>query len=250
VSFLYIIIFGLILSFISVFLLGGYPEARTCMAFLWIIGIAFIIVYGSIFVKTARVWYIYETGMKLKGIKPIPDWLLLLAIVGLLIPELTILAVWTAVSYPSVQFVYSSALLKPGESNIQCVHRYWVPLISTYMSYKALLVLLGCVISWKIRKIQSKLFNESKHIGFMMYNLLVFGTILVAILFAITLGVEAYNAIASVLICWIAYSSLIVTFATKMYSGVTEAQKSSSRSGNSNIQSGSSAQTNTSPEHS
>lgn len=99
--FVYIIIFGLILGFCSVFPWIGEPSPASCHLRAWLVCFAFVLVYGPLFAKTWRIWKIFN-NVKLRRRTITAQ--MLLAITG------TIVAI-QAVEKNSFLFFFSKSLL-------------------------------------------------------------------------------------------------------------------------------------------
>eukprot|EP01127_Copromyxa_protea_P009748 TRINITY_DN2316_c0_g1_i4.p1 TRINITY_DN2316_c0_g1~~TRINITY_DN2316_c0_g1_i4.p1 ORF type:complete len:574 (+),score=54.70 TRINITY_DN2316_c0_g1_i4:62-1783(+) len=120
-DFLVVILVGTIISQIAVFLIPGEPEAFQCQAFMWVTGTAFVIVYGSILIKSFRIWFIFNKVDQLRTPPHIPRYALFLVLFSMLLAIYIILIVWTAVDFPEV--VLTENVLYPGSLVASC---HWV----------------------------------------------------------------------------------------------------------------------------
>ncbi len=84
-------------------------------------------------------------------------------------------------------------------------------------------------MSWNARKIHIAVYNESHQLGLMMYNILVVGTVLVAIQQTIAeLSLDAVFALSAIMIEWVGISGTIILFVPKIYGHVADKKKGTS----------------------
>jgi len=222
-EFLSTIIVGTIIGLISIFLIAGEPNPSQCQAFMWTTGTGFILVYGAILVKTFRIWFIFHKAETLE-VAIITTYQLFAVLLLMLLLIYAILITWTVIDFPTV--VYEESPLYPGSLVAKCYWQYYSAWMGAFLGYMGMFVVFGSVLSWLSRKIRAEIYNESKSLALIFYNLLVIGTILVSLLQTIELSLEAQFALEAVLITWIAYSGIVILFLPKIYKQARSESKS------------------------
>jgi len=161
--FLYIIVMGAIIGYLSIVNWTVKPSSIICLVPWWLMGIAFIFIFGALFAKTYRLVKLFG-ALTIKQQK-ITDWKLLPVVLILLFFEIIILTLWTFIDPPT--YVPRSQL-QPPSSYTQCTSKYNLIFIGLYVGFKAIIMVWGCYMSILIRNIDSR-FNEVKYIGFTVY---------------------------------------------------------------------------------
>ncbi|KAL2912512.1 hypothetical protein HK105_208001 [Polyrhizophydium stewartii] len=173
------VIAGLTLACFDVFTMVGTPTRSSCIADIWILGLAFPLVLGAVAIKLARIWVIINGLSALRML--LQRGGLLIATAALVAIEAAILLAWTlrdapqpaiiGVSFDSFQHICTSA-------NDSVQRGFTVALIV----WNGVLLLACAVLAAATRNVQSE-FNEAKYIGAAVYNQIIILAVAVAILF-------------------------------------------------------------------
>ncbi|XP_070555740.1 gamma-aminobutyric acid type B receptor subunit 2-like [Ptychodera flava] len=145
------------------------------------VSFGFTISFGAMFSKTWRIHKIF-TNKTLITVK-IRDWRLLLHVVYFLCADIAILLTWFKLDPPrAVTVELPEEVDENGKDCVYlprvevCVSRYinlWLGLIC---GYKGIVILFGVFLAWETRQVKYAVLNDSRHIGFAVYNVLVMST--------------------------------------------------------------------------
>lgn len=175
-----IINFGVIVAYIA----GAVvlPEATDglCLAFPWLLGIAFNLVYGCLFIKTWVLYRVFRKATQMKKTNLTPFYILrvLSMFVGI---EVVFMLIWTFVDPPKAGY----ADLLDNRKEWQCTNSknsnvFWV----VFLAIKGAWLVFGAILAFMTRNIVKE-YNESKSIAYAIYNDIVL--IIIAIPLALTL---------------------------------------------------------------
>jgi len=173
-----IIILGVFISFVATATVLPYPTDNLCIAFPWLLGIAFNLVYGCLFIKTWVLYSIFHKASKLQRTNLTPFYILKVLSVFLGI-EIVFLIIWTVVDPPKAGY----ADLLDNRQEWQCVNHtsvFWI----IFLSFKGAWLIFGAGMAFLSRNI-AKEYNESKSIAYAIYNDIVL--LIVAVPLAIVL---------------------------------------------------------------
>jgi len=168
------VMWGAILGYISVVILIPQLNDITCVVEVWLLGFSYVFLYGSLFVKTWRIWRIVGNS-KLRVVKiTLKDILKIMTII--IIVELAYLILWTAVDRPK-------AIIKADPNTNNSAHytcdthwAWW----AAFIGYKLIFLSFGVFLAIRTRKFPS-IFNEAQQLGFSIY-ITFFAAILLLIL--------------------------------------------------------------------
>ncbi|KAJ3105204.1 hypothetical protein HDU97_008358 [Phlyctochytrium planicorne] len=181
--FLALILLGANISFISIWLFSQYPmTSSSCITYGWLKYIGFAVVFGSLIVKTYRIFVIFTT--KKKGKQNLSDSVLMGYFLVLLAIWVVILLVWTIV--PS-QRPFLDAEVRYKLDDHGMVASVEVTPFCNFTSYNyvclaamVLTLVYGVFLTYSVRNTPGA-FNESKWIAYAIYNWVVIGIVLNAI---------------------------------------------------------------------
>ncbi|XP_076116620.1 gamma-aminobutyric acid type B receptor subunit 2-like [Mytilus galloprovincialis] len=176
-----IIICGGIIMFVSVYVsmmeyLNLVENGALCMLSSWFLAVGFTSAFGALFSKTWRVHVLFHNNsIRKKVIKDIQ----LFAVCGVLMAiDLSIMVPWTL--FFSLQRKEVVVTIEDEENDITHKEIYTVCTSSTQVYwlcvqyvYKGLLLAFGTFLAWETRRVEVPALNDSKLIGFCVYNIVV-----------------------------------------------------------------------------
>eukprot|EP00026_Physarum_polycephalum_P007190 Phypoly_transcript_07247.p1 GENE.Phypoly_transcript_07247~~Phypoly_transcript_07247.p1 ORF type:complete len:496 (+),score=26.67 Phypoly_transcript_07247:110-1597(+) len=162
-----IINFGVIIGYISAVLVLVRQTDILCIAFPWVLGIAFNLVYGCLFIKTWVIYGMFRRAAQLKKVSVDPFYILKLLAVFLTI-EIIFLVIWTILDPPKVYHLRIDGTNVNSPYEIQCRNKqdtFWI----IFVAGKGIWLLTGGVLCFLMRKV-TKEYNKSKVIAYSIYN--------------------------------------------------------------------------------
>ncbi|XP_070137722.1 gamma-aminobutyric acid type B receptor subunit 2 isoform X1 [Drosophila bipectinata] len=180
-----LIIVGCMLTYLSIIFLGldttlssvaAFPYICTARA--WILMAGFSLSFGAMFSKTWRVHSIF-TDLKLNK-KVIKDYQLFMVVGVLLAIDIAIITTWQIAD----PFYRETKQLEPRHheniddvlvipENEYCQSEHMTIFVSIIYAYKGLLLVFGAFLAWETRHVSIPALNDSKHIGFSVYNVFI-----------------------------------------------------------------------------
>ncbi|XP_017141898.1 gamma-aminobutyric acid type B receptor subunit 2 isoform X1 [Drosophila miranda] len=180
-----LIIVGCMLTYLSIIFLGldttlssvaAFPYICTARA--WILMAGFSLSFGAMFSKTWRVHSIF-TDLKLNK-KVIKDYQLFMVVGVLLAIDIAIITTWQIAD----PFYRETKQLEPLHheniddvlvipENEYCQSEHMTIFVSIIYAYKGLLLVFGAFLAWETRHVSIPALNDSKHIGFSVYNVFI-----------------------------------------------------------------------------
>jgi gamma-aminobutyric acid type B receptor len=170
--FLLIVIVGSIFVYSGVLTRPLQTTASMCLATPWLLVGGFVLMYSSIFSRTYRLLRIFNN--RSLEIFKVPDFHLYV-IVGVLVAIASILLIlWTAI-VPQQAVLITPDLTRPIQNYYKCASpegtTVFFGLVGAYMFG---IIVAGGVMAIMIWNIRYEVYNESKQLGFAIYNLLFF----------------------------------------------------------------------------
>ena len=180
-EFLIIILLGIALGFGSMYTWIGEPRPWICALRIWLPPLAYVMIMAPLLAKTWRLHKIFTLG-SLKLV-PIPFWKLSLIAFGIFLVQVIICIVWI-----SLGTIQTALVADPNARNTYdkvCAQKDTNRILSyvTY-GYCAFITLAGAYLAFVVRKLP-KDFNESRWIGFSMYNSVLFGILIIILGFSL-----------------------------------------------------------------
>eukprot|EP01122_Echinamoeba_exundans_P012366 TRINITY_DN5144_c0_g1_i1.p1 TRINITY_DN5144_c0_g1~~TRINITY_DN5144_c0_g1_i1.p1 ORF type:complete len:879 (+),score=148.47 TRINITY_DN5144_c0_g1_i1:108-2744(+) len=183
-AFLVILLLGCLMCLVAIFNWTLTPTSGMCIARVWLLALGSSCILGTTFSKTWRIARILSNEKMQPLVIPTS---FLLRIFGLIVGiDIVILIVWTAVS-PMSAVVSVVDANRPIFNFMTCSPPNLTAhfaLLGIEIAYKGLLILVSIVVAWKTRSVKLLLFNESRYIGFTIYNMFLCLAIIVPIQFA------------------------------------------------------------------
>jgi len=186
------------------------PSDSSCLAYPWLLGIGFMIMFGCLFAKTWRLWRLFSS----KSLKAqvISNSFVLKIVIVTLIPMIALLIVWSAIDGIDVvrEFTdYDDNLVH----EICKTHTYWWAIFAGMIGF---VLLTGCILTFLIRNLPPE-FNDAEPIGFSMYNALLMLAIGCAIGWGLEGHVDAVVAVQGFTVIFLVWFTLIVLFVPTLW---------------------------------
>jgi basic membrane lipoprotein Med (substrate-binding protein (PBP1-ABC) superfamily) len=212
--FLSILILGCSMAFISVFFWMGVPTQTWCNMRIWLGGLGFSITYSALIMKNYRIWRLFSKS-SLKVFKITNIELILKGVLPMTLIESAILIAWTVADPYQPVINTSSTFLTATQEYLTCQSQGVWP-VALFLCTKGVLLICGVLVSYKIKNVKKKLYNESKSIGWAIYNTVFIGVVAIAILLIIPYNVGIEAGIVGFAIMLIGGSVLFFLFFPKL----------------------------------
>lgn len=178
--FLYLILAGSTIAYIYNFV--AIPSlshtVASCHLKRWLLGIGFILAFASLFAKTWRVMILLLT--KTLEVIVIRNIDVLLRVIGLTAVMVLMLTIMSILS-PGVERI-STDIHRPYYDYYQCKTNTAVRVLQWIsISYGIVMFIIGAFLGFKVRSVPMNVYDESKIIGFSVYNVGFFGVLLLVI---------------------------------------------------------------------
>lgn len=169
--FLLLMCAGSALMCLQLFVMFPDADDRLCMVMPWPYHLGFVLLYGSLLLKTWRISVIFRQG-QIKRIQ-LPDKTLIRRFVPIIAITVAYLVAWTSANRNTTQTRETNAGLK----FTMCTENWW-----SYSAYgiEVLMLLFGVYLCFTVRKAPAS-FNESKHITWSIYNAIILSTFVLII---------------------------------------------------------------------
>jgi len=180
------------------------------MTYPWLLGIGYMVMFGCLFAKTWRLWRLFSS----KSLKAtvISNGFLLKVCIGIVIPMLIFLIIWTAVD----GFQVVRERTEHDEDKVRTIcdtpDVWW----GIFVGIVGILLIIGCVLTFLVRNVPPE-FNDAEAIGFSIYNATLMLTIGAAIGWGLNDYVSAVVAAQGFTVCVAIWFTSIVLFASTMY---------------------------------
>ncbi|XP_077866298.1 gamma-aminobutyric acid type B receptor subunit 2-like [Saccoglossus kowalevskii] len=225
-----IMILGCVLTYISVVMFGidsnvfqGNSLLTMCSLRIWVMVIAFTLAFGSMFSKTWRVHVLFTT--KKYERKVVKDGQLIAMVFGLLAVDGVLLVTWMIIDPLILREHIFPSQEHPVEEDVMLIPRmllcdsiyftYWMAFIYIY---KGILILFGIFLAWETRKVEIPGLNDSRQIGFSVYNVMVMSVLGVTITSVLDLQqIDIRYSIVAVCIIVCTSTTLALVFVPKIW---------------------------------
>lgn len=159
-----VIIFGALLAYAAAFTTLPEPTDALCLAFPWLLGMGFMLLFGCLFLKTWALFQVFRAAEQMK--KTTLNPMFIMKILGILIlVEAIFMIIWSVVDPPKVELITVAGGRERqhtcGAGNIS----FW----AVFIGYKGFWMLFGAIISFLVRNVRDD-YNESAGIGMAVYN--------------------------------------------------------------------------------
>lgn len=179
-----LVILGCMLIFISVYTIaidGTYVNTGVlsglCVARGYFLSLGYSLAVGAMFSKIWRVYQIFR-NVKPKR-KVFTDRELTGVVILLILADVAVMSLWTGVDRPRILTVSLPSQVKDGQhmrtilQQESCFSKYFTTWLYILLSYKLLLLLIGCFIAWVTRKATIHSLNDSRWVGRSVYNIVI-----------------------------------------------------------------------------
>ncbi|XP_076252182.1 gamma-aminobutyric acid type B receptor subunit 1 isoform X2 [Rhynchophorus ferrugineus] len=234
-----IMLFGIIVCFISVFFLGldGHfiaPESfpAMCQARAWLMAIGFTLSFGAMF---SKVWRVHRLSTKAKTdpkvrMKKVQPWKLYSMVSGLLVIDIIIMMAWQIID-PLYRKIEMFPLEDPAEESDDSKIRpelehcgtanisVWYSII---FAYKGLVLSFGLFLAYETRSLKVKQINDSQYVALTIYNVVIMCLITVPVSLVITSQQDASFAFVSIAITFCCFLCMALIFLPKVIAVVSK----------------------------
>jgi hypothetical protein len=162
--FMIVMLVGIMFIYASVVMYAIEHSAVSCSLFIWLLSIGFTLLFVSLFIKTIRVYRIFNAKKLL--IKAWTNNDLVKALAVFLSLDVVLLVLLQAIFPVATQWE-----LNPGDdfSNFNTCY-FFPPILYVIIGYKGLTVFSGVAVAIMTRKVPYSFFNEARYIAISMYN--------------------------------------------------------------------------------
>ena len=221
-SFMLISFTGLLVLCAAMLQLSLVQTNGVCAAFTWCTQMGFTLIFAPLFSKAYRIYRIFGRR-KLKVVK-LTNRKLLAGVAAAIIADIIYLIVWHAVAPPTVITIPQFTTPASGAGGLITTF-YGTCAYADASSHffqavavgKLLMLAAGVMLAFGTRQVTSQ-FNESKIIGFCIYNLVFAIGIIIPILLVINAIGDTANLLLLFLLAEITYTTLGLLFVPKLLS--------------------------------
>lgn len=165
--FLGLVLIGAALCFTAAITWVSEPNIHVCAARIWLPSIGFTLCIGAMIIKNVRLVIIFDAQLRRVKIR---DRRLLTYIGVLLLVDVVLLVLYTALGDPSVQQLQGVEGLGTYQvRNICHTKHIGFRFLYAIISFHLAQLLVGCIVTFKIRVIDIEEFNESRPFGLCIY---------------------------------------------------------------------------------
>ncbi|CAG9767793.1 unnamed protein product [Ceutorhynchus assimilis] len=223
-----LIIIGCMITYTSIIFLGldsGLSSIEAfpyiCTARAWTLMAGFSLAFGSMFSKTWRVHSIF-TDVKLNK-KVIKDYQLFMVVGVLLCIDVVIMTTWqvadpfyreTKRGEPYPHPSNEDEIIIP--ENEYCTSSRMTIFISSIYVYKGLLMIFGAFLAWETRHVSIPALNDSRYVGFSVYNVVIMCILGAAVALALVDHQDEMFLLISSFIIFCTTITLCLVFVPKM----------------------------------
>ena len=211
-SFCLVSIAGGVLMLASNYFATLVVSASHCAASTWLLTIGFTLVFSSLFIKTFRIWKIFNR-QKLQVLK-MKDSTLLLAVGVFILVDIIINAVWMGTAGMDAVVVVVD-VNRPSLNYWTCDFADGEGAIFAHLTVKCGLLLFGVGLTWAVRGVPSQ-FNESLSIALSLYNVTFVVAFIIPIIATGLGGRETVFLIRAFAIIFVVVATLSLLYVPKL----------------------------------
>jgi hypothetical protein len=182
-----------------------------CAMQYWLLTIGFSLTFAPLFIRTYRIWRIFN--VQRLTVQSLPTSLLLMWLGVVIGADVIINAIMTGTGANEVE-LHTPDPFRPSLNYKQCHTGKEAPFLIAHIAIKGLLTLFGMVLSWKVRNVESR-FNESVHIVVVIYNLALVCIFAIPIVITEVGGRLTAMAVQSFAVIFVSVATTAVLFVPK-----------------------------------
>ncbi len=197
----------------------GYRSSFSCMADVWLFTTSFTLLFGGLGAKMYRVHVIFNSSnLHARGVS---DPELVMIILAFLSIDVVVCSVWSAYDplllvpshSPPIYLSDGSAISYATKS---CISESASAFVSFLVVFKAVELLLGAWLSFKVRNVPIKELNDSKWVAISIYSIIMNFLVCVPILFYSRLSAESVYVIVQAILLFTVFALLSLNFLPKV----------------------------------
>ena len=177
------------------------------------------LIFTPMIMKQFRVLHVFHS----EGINPsrLKDKNMIISVILWLFVDLVVLVLWLATSPFSIEKVRQSSFLDEEADELvtpfvyECQSHYSEYFLGFIYAYRGIMILVGAIIAWNVRGVQIQALNDSKWVGFSLYNAAFFAVILVPIQGALANHVDLQFALTAGCVLFAVLLSMCLMFVPK-----------------------------------
>ncbi|GIX98886.1 gamma-aminobutyric acid type B receptor subunit 2 [Caerostris darwini] len=201
-----------------------------CSARAFLLSGGFSLAFGSLFIKTYRVYHIFvRSRAGIVRSKLLHDQQLLGMVSVLLLIDFLLIILWVNIDQMERKLVSLFTQVSDDDRNImylylreQCSSTHMVKWLGTLYIYKGFLLGIGSYMAWVTRGVKVPALNDSHHIGMSVYNVVITSVIVVTL--SNIIPAERYTltyVVVSILIFLSTTATLCILFVPKIVTVLT-----------------------------
>ena len=185
-----------------------------CQAKPWLFNYGFVLVMGSLFLKTFHIHTIFNNDKLV--IRQLSMWHFVMSLVVMLSLMTVVLLTW--------QLLETAQLYRVSSLRPYCATGSWVPF--HFIAGLELLLILGCLsVSYLIRRVRQD-YNESKCIAFVVYNTTFWGIAWWVLSSQESVSPPTLTLLTSIFVCIVSFMNMFIFFFPKFSALSREERKS------------------------
>lgn len=195
--------------------------ASMCSLQHWTLPVAYTLSFGAMFSKAYRVHKIFNNRQL--QVRSVRDRSLFQMIAGMLAVDVVLLGAWQLADPLRRSVSRGPAAQDPGDISrlvvpltYECTSDHYAFWATAIVGYKAALLVGGVWIAYLTRNIKVRALNDSRLIGFAIYNTVVFSLLLMPVALLVSGNVSATTALLDSGVLFAAMVTLAIMFAPKI----------------------------------
>ena len=204
---------GIIIGFCNVFVWTGEPSDSMCVARPWILVLNFVLIFGNLYAKAGRVYYLLRQRRTFQ-FKPIRDHVLFCYVILYSLLFLIPLIVWTA-AYP-LEVKRSDENPDNDKVNIECSGENATVFLGLFVALGSLSLIGGVFLSYLNRDFHD-FFSEVQYVSYTLYTVCITCCVVLPMLFILEDEPDAFYIVFLMGVIFANFSALLFLFLPKIY---------------------------------
>lgn len=214
-SFSGLIASGSVLMLISNFFNSMHTNDAHCAAQAWTLTLGFTLMFSSLFVKTHRIWSIFDPKAKLQ-VRRVVDWDLVKVVLVFVGIDILLNSIWQGVGGMQSVLVVDDPL-RPAKNYFKCEYApVSLGFVYTHVAIKGMCLFVGIALTYGIRHVPSN-FNDSSVLAVCIYNVSFVVCFVIPIVVQGLGGREATYMIRNYAIMFVSMVTYMLLYAPKLY---------------------------------